>query len=281
MLLNHKINLRIPRASNLVDLKLLLISSQEKQKISELLSIEKFKKENYLEEYLKLLRLLGFIQENKYLFLLTNKGKDIKFKISKTSELTEDDKKVLREEFSHLDIVKIFLRNVFYFDELKKNYPNEECLTKEDIKERYLKYRELNDAVAERESRIIYNWLLGLEVIEPLQILDNKNKGFNVCYHMIGRDLDFDEFSKKIKSTIFNALKDNRQKSEWIEIPKVGNLFCIQNNISKKQFKKFFIEYVIKNPFNLQLSTGSLLRKEVEVEGIEMNNKLYFYVKLT
>ncbi|MGB8218363.1 MAG: hypothetical protein WCE94_13775 [Candidatus Methanoperedens sp.] len=279
--MNHKINLRIPRASNLVDLKLLLINSQEKQKISELLSIEKFKKENYLEEYLKLLRLLGFIQEDKYLFLLTNKGKDIKFKISKTSELTEDDKKILKEEFSQLDIVKIFLKNVFYFDVHKNNFPNEECLTKEDIKGRYLKYRELNDAVAERESRIIYNWLLGLELIEPLQILDNKNKGFNVCYHIIGKDLDFDEFSKKIKSTIFNALKDNRQKSEWVEIPKVGNLFCIQNNISKKQFKKFFIEYVIKNPLNLQLSTGSLLRKEVEIEGIEMNNKLYFYVKLT
>jgi len=67
MLLNHKINLRIPRASNLVDLKLLLISSQEKQKKSELLSIEKFKKENYLEEYLKLLRLRPFI-----LFSLTD-----------------------------------------------------------------------------------------------------------------------------------------------------------------------------------------------------------------
>ena len=281
MLLNHKINLRAPRASNLVDLKYLLINSQEKQEIQELLKIEKFKKENYLQEYIKLLSLLGFIYEDKYFFLLTNKGKSIKLKISKTDVLTDNDKEILKTDFLQLDTVRLFLKNIFHFDANKKSYPNDECLTKQDIKERYLKYRKVNDAVADRESRIIYNWLSGLGIIEPLHILDSKNKGFNVCYHIVGQNLNFDDFSKKIKLVTLEAVIDSRQKSEWIEIPTVRNLFCTQNNISKNQFNNFFIEYVNKYPSVFQLSTANFLRKEVENEALEIRNKLYFYIKLT
>lgn len=277
MLLNHKKSLRVPRASNLVDFKLLLINSQDKQEVKELLSFEKFKKENYLEEYLKLLKLLGLINETRNYFLLTNKGKNVKFKLSKTPELNECDKETLKEEFLQIETVKIFLKNVFNFDVTKKNYHIEECLSKEDIKKRYLSYRKVSETVVERESRIIYNWLLDLGVIESLRILRDKNNGLNVCYHIVGNVLDFDDFSKRIKLTIFKA----RTKSDWIEIPKVRNLFCINNSISKNQFNKFFIEYVNKYPFDLQLSTGSLLRKEVETEGIDINNKLYFYIKLS
>ncbi|MCX9083297.1 MAG: hypothetical protein OIN87_00685 [Candidatus Methanoperedens sp.] len=277
MLLNYKLNLRVPRASNLLDFKLLLINSQDKQDVKELLSFEKFKKENYLEEYLKLLKILGLIYENRKFFLLTNKGNNIKYKLSGTLELTESDKDVLKEEFLQMEIVKTFLKDVFNFDATKKIYPIEECLSKEDIKKRYLLYRKVSESVADRESRVIYNWLLNLGIIESLRIIDNKNNGFNVCYHLIGKDFDFDNFSKIIKLTIFKA----RSKSDWIEVPKVRNLFCLHNNISKKQFNKFFIEYVNKYPSDFQLSTGSLLRKEVENEGLEINNKLYFYIKLT
>ena len=276
----QKIGQRVPRASNLVDLKLLLLNFKEKQELKDLQNFDKFKKESYLVEYLKLLKLIGLIIDYKYYLSLTENGKEIKNIISSEDILTERDKEILKKEFLHLEIVARFLKNVFDFDIIKKYHTVERCLSKDDIKEKYLTYRKISESVAERESRLIYNWLLDLSVIESLRIIHNGNKRLSFCYHIIGNDLHFDEFNKKIKLTIFKAMKDTRKKSEWIEIPKVRNLFCIENSISKEQFDKHFIEYITKYPFKIQLSTGSLLRKEVETEGIEINNKLYFYVKL-
>lgn len=270
-------NLRVPRASNLVDLKCLLKKFQDKPNRKKLLNFDKLKKASHLIEYFKLLKLLNLIYEDRYFFTLTQRGKYIKHNISDSDKLTEQDVQILKEDFLKMEIVKLFFKNVFHFDISKNVLPNFDCLSKDEIKKRYLSYRKISESVAARESRYIYNWLLDLETIEPLYNF-KKYEVSNVCYHIIGKDLDLNEFSKKIKIAIFKA---NIMKSDWIEIPVVRNLFCIRNNISKEQFNKLFIEYIDKNPFDFQLSTGSLLRKEVEKEGVQINRKIYFYVKLT
>lgn len=276
----NKLRYRVPRASNLIDLKRLLLNLQEKQQLKELLDNNKFKKESYLIEYIKLFKLLGLIDESYHHFLLTEKGKDVKFEVSNEDILTKKDKDILKNCFNKLEIVSTFLENIYDFNINQENYPFGVCLTKEEIKKRYLSYRDVSESVAERESRFIYNWLVDLDVIESLSILSEKNKNFHLCYHIIGNDVAFELFGKKIKLTIFLIMKE-RKKRDWIEIPEVRNSFCNNNSISKEQFNNLFIEYIKKHPLVLQLSTGSLLRKEVEKDGIEINNKLYFYVKLT
>lgn len=278
---NNKANLRVPRASNLTYLKNLISISQEKQYVDELLNLDKSKKKTYLIEYLKLLDILGLIKQHKSLFVVTKKGMDLRASLSKTDSLDQNEIKIFKNVFLKLEIVKTFLINVFNFDVTTMKYPSGECLSKEDINERYLLYRKVSISVAERESRIIYNWLLNLETIESFKNISGNNRGSTVCYSIVGRHMGFDEFSKKIKSSTFKAIKNSRQKSNWVEIPKVRNLFCIQNNILKSRFDELFVEYVTKNQFSFQLGTGSFLRKEVENEGIYVKDKLYFYIKLT
>lgn len=278
---NNKSNLRVPRASNLTDLKNLISTSQEKQYVDELLNLDKSKKKTHLIEYLKLLEILDLIKQHDSLFVVTKKGRDIKSNLSKTESLNQNDIEILKNIFLKLEIVKTFLVNVFNFDATTMNYPTEKCLSKEEIYERYLLYREVSVGVAERESRIIYNWLLNLETIGSFKNISDDNRESTVCYSIVGKHMGFDEFSKKIKSSTFKAMKNSRQKSAWVEIPKVRNLFCIQNNILKSRFDELFVKYVIKNPFSFQLGTGSFLRKEVENEGIYFKDKLYFYIKLT
>ncbi len=78
------------------------------------------------------------------------------------------------------------------------------------------------------------------------------------------------------------AINGKRKPSEWVEIPKVRTLFCIENGISKSQFDKLFLAYIKKYPETFQLSTATTIRPEVEREGIKSNNSIiYFYVKLS
>lgn len=276
----NKSNFRVPRASNLVILKELVINLKENQKIDDLLNISKISKETHLGEYVQLILILGWMYKDNLSLLLTNEGKRVKKLLSDETSLTDNDKNIMKDAFFELELVKKFMCLVFSFNVLKKNMINTECLSKEQIISKYLVYRNVSRSVAERESRTIYNWLLDLDVLESLRILDYNKESFRVRYHIIGRNVTLSEFSKEIKVKVLNALSGKLSKLDWIEIPRVRYLFCIEKGISKNQFNKLFMTYIKENPNHFQLSTGSLLRKEVENEGIIINEKYYFYVRL-
>ncbi len=272
---------RVPRAASLLNLKKIMLYLKDEITINELMAICEIGKRSYFLEYLKLLDILGWAHYKNDFIISTSEGEVIKSKLSKTEFITDNDCQIIRREFLKLGFIRKFMLVVFNFDITNRRLSSGVCLTKDEITKKYLEYRKVSQSVVERESRLIYNWLLGLKVLETLPIID-KYKDDKVCYHVIGAEVSFEKFTKRIKPTVFRAINGKRKPSEWVEIPKVRNLFCIENDISKSQFDKLFLAYIKKYPETFQLSTATTIRPEVEREGIKSNNSIiYFYVKLS
>lgn len=273
-------HLRIPRATNLLLLKKILNHLNDQNDLEDIYKSLKFESMIYLNEYILLLDMLRCIKKKNSSISLTNKGMEIKSKIDDKDKLTDNDKKIFRRDFLNLYPVKLFIKNVFNNHTLNEFIKNDICLTKEEIERKYQLYRKVNEITVSRESRIIYNWLLDLDVLESLKFIDFKKNDYKVCYHPIGREMDIKLFSKEIKIWFSKFSIRHEKKSDWFEIPTIRNHFCMQYNISKKQFDELFIDYIKTNPSVFQLSTGSSIRTEVEKEGIKINDKILFYVRL-
>ena len=89
-----------------------------------------------------------------------------------------------------------------------------------------------------------------------------------------------------IKPFYFKIVKNLQKQNElsniiWIDFPTLRNNFCIKFNISKEQFDVLFKDYFNKNANAFQLASGQYLRTEVKNEGIEINNRWIYYVRLT
>ena len=227
-----KVVTRVPRAASISILKKIMLYLKDKIKINELMAICEIDKRSYFLEYLKLLDILGLVHYKNDLVILTSEGKVIKSKLSETKFISDNDCQIMKSEFLKLGFIRKFMLVVFNFDITNQRLSSGVCLTKDEITNKYLEYRKVSQSVAERESRLIYNWLLGLKVLETLPIID-KYKDNKVCYHVIGAEVSFEKFTNRIKPTVFRAINGKRKPSEWVEIPKVRNLFCIENNISK------------------------------------------------
>lgn len=276
-----KVVTRVPRAASISILKKIMLHLRDEITINELMAISKIDKRSYFLEYLKLLNILRWAHYKNELVVLTSEGKVIKSKLSKTEFISNNDCQIIRRNFLKLVFIRKFMLAVFKLDIVNQGLSSGVCLTKGEITKKYLEYRKVSQSVAERESRLIYNWLLGLKVLETLPIID-KYRDDKVCYHVIGAEVSFEKFTKRIKPTVFMAINGKRKPSEWVEIPKVRTLFCIENGISKSQFDKLFLAYIKKYPETFQLSTATTIRPEVEREGIKSNNSIiYFYVKLS
>lgn len=277
---NEGRHLRIPRATNLLLLKKILNHLNNQNDLEDIYKSFKFESMVYLNEYVLLLDMLQYVKKNNSSINPTNKGLIIKSKIDGDDELTENDKKIFRKDFLDLYPVKLFIKNIFDYHIINESIKNDICLTKEQIEKKYQSYRKVNEITASRESRIIYNWLLELDVLESLKLDDLKRNEHKVCYHLIGRKVDLNLFSKEIRPCFYKFSVRFKQKSDWVEIPIIRNHFCIQYNISKKQFDELFKDYIKANPFAFQLSPGSSIRTEVDNESINIDGKNYFYVRL-
>jgi hypothetical protein len=245
-----------------------MLHSRDEITINELMAICKIGKRSYFLEYLKLLDILGWAHYKNNLIIFTSEEEVIKSKLSKTEYISDNDCQIMRREFLKLGFIRKFMLVVFNFDITNQRSSSGVCLTKDEITKKYLEYRKVSQSVAERESR-------------TLPIID-KYKDDKVCYHVISAEVSFGKFTNRIKPTVSRAINGKRKSSEWVEIPKVRNLFCIENDISKSQFDKLFLAYTKKYPETFQLSTATAIRPEVEREGIILNNGIiYFYVKLS
>ncbi|GCC09991.1 hypothetical protein IPdc08_00009 [archaeon] len=273
------VTLRVPRAPNLNNLKLLLSKVNKKQRIYDLMEISEFNKRSYLDEYIELLVVLGWVLKHENVLILTERGEEIKNKLDINTHILNSDVDLIRTDFMNIRFIDLFIKNIYNID-FSNNKLSQECLVKEEIIKRYNSYRDVSKSVAERESRTIYNWLLNLEVLGSLKSLSSKKERGYVCYYFCSKKISFNEFSKKIKLAVFKALNGGGKKSEWVEIPKVRNLFCVENNISKSEFDGHLLKYNRENPKSFQLSPATFLRKEVENEGIKDKSKYYFYIRL-
>ena len=277
-LMSREENVRVPRATNLVKLKKLLLAIEGETKVNLLLPNSNFSKIHFFE-YLNLLKLLGWISFNNNFIILTMRGQKVQQKLNKNSDsdtLTDDDIGIFKKDFLRLNLVKNFLHNIFDADLSSGSY-SQVAITKKDIEQKYAIYRNLSDAVAGRESRLIYNWLSNLGVIESLPYIYNYGH-YILVYHLVGKEIN-PSFFNKIFPPFLNKLFENYKfPSHWIEIPLVRADFCIENNISKKQFDDLLIMYIEEGYDKVQLSTATSIRPEVEKEGLKMNNKIYFYI---
>jgi len=277
--------LRVPRAYNIDDLTTIFKNIDDNQKFDNFVVSVNFYKISVLREYLNLLLQLKWIVLNYNRIKFTERGNDIRDALRINSNLTNDTKNEILKDFLSLDYVKKFLKEIFDFEDsaiLLKG----KCLTIPEMEAKYQSYRNISKTVANREARTIYNWLNYFEILESLAFVDDKKNCMNVCYHIITNELSFEEFAKQIviaylKISNMNMKAGNLLDVEWINIPTIRKFFCSQFYISKEKFDSFFKQYVEKYPGKFQLATGSLLRKEVERERIEINNRLIFYLRLT
>jgi len=280
-----KYRLRVPRAYNIHELKKIVCGLEETQKIDDLIQKIEFLKTTHFNEYIMLLQQLGWITKKNDILRLTCRGKIIQEISNKSDKLSDDEKSEYLKDFFSLDFVKKFMINVFEYDEKLLNN-SKKCLTIPEIEEKYHSYRSIGKQASDRESRIIYNWLSALGLLESINFIDIKNNSINVCYHLVKNNISFEEFVKKIKIAYIKISNSNLQKGdllevEWINLPTIRRFFCSNFNVSKEVFDANFKKFVEKYPNLLQLASGSLLRKEVEREGIEINNRIIFYVRLT
>jgi len=272
--------MRVPRVSNIAELKNLLLIIENNTSLNEILQSSRIKTKISLREYLKLCSLLNWIVSEGKIINLTQNGAWIKSNFSGDDGI-ESDKKILRQNFLQLSLVKIFLQNVF---ENNNNETNKcpVCLTKDEIESRYLKYRKISEIVVKRESRFIYNWLLDLDIIEALPVLAGLNNSVKVCYHMIGKQMTYEEYSQLIISESFlSQVFGSNKPVDWIEIPTIRNKFCIRYCISIDLFNTYLKNFLITHPNDFQLSRGTELRNEVKKESLEINDKLFFYIRPT
>lgn len=272
--------LRVPRASNFNKLKKLFLTIDGYKNIDQIfLSTALFKSKSHFAEYYKLLILLDWIIKFESKFLISNKGSEIKAKLSQVSELNDSDLEIFKNEFLKLFSVKTFLKNIFNYDLSNELPDNAFCLKKGEIEMLYNNYRGLSTSVVERESRVIYNWLTTLNIIESLNIYDKNYR--EVCYHLTINKLSKMRFPSTLRNIYFKILEDYKIRTEWIDIPVLRNKMCIENFISKQNFNDLLINYIQTNSNEIQISTGSYIRKEVENEGLNIKNKTYFYLKFT
>jgi hypothetical protein len=280
-----KIRVRVPRAYNISALKIIINALIDIQEIDDLISKLDFLKTTHFNEYLILLQRLGWVTKKTHILRLTARGKEIKNNFKNSKELSDSEKKEYLKDFLLLDFVKNFIVNVFDYDgEIKVS--STKCLTISEMEDKYQAYRQIGKQASDREARVIYNWLSTLGLLESINFIDTKKSAINVCYHLVKNQLTFEEFSKLIRIVYIKISNSNLQNGnllevEWINIPTIRRLFCSNYNISTDVFNEYFKKFVEKNSSVFQLASGSLLRNEVEREGIEINNRIIFYIRLT
>lgn len=267
--------IRVPRAPKLNSLKNLFLSldrniTKKKDFYTKASKIIGSDGKTYIEEYLRLLSLFNLIVNKKDFIDLTPKGNKLISKFEPKNELTDNDKKIILDLLSELSIIQKFLLNVFSYD-IKKDYLKDNLSLSDD--EIYLKYHEYRQTKSkkntDREARYIFNWLQQIDLL--------CHDLFIGKFYLTVREMDFPLFNYEIKK-IYTTIRN--KKTGWVEIPVLRYYFCSKFNIHPDLFNKLLIETAKDHFDTISLEKGSASREEVKREGLNMNQNIYFYIKM-
>jgi hypothetical protein len=274
-------DIRIPRAPNLEILKEIVIKSSDNEILTDIQKEHGFSKKSFLDEYVKFLKILGWIHPTKGNLLFSEKGKEIKQNLELRPDFSQEDIEIIRAEILKLPRIKNFLHGILNFENEKINERNK-CYLLEDIYVKYNAYRKISKSACNREARLIVNWLLQLNMLESLPSFNSNFSEMKLCYHMIGNQMSYQDFQKIISNKeFFQKIQNEYQKrSNWIEIPILRKCICVQFNLSRKQFDDNLKLFIKTHPNFFNLSKSTIIRTEVVSEGLKYGTDIYFYIRI-
>lgn len=276
---------RVPRAPNLKILKSIMLKTDNKIEY-DINKFPDFTKKSFWAEYVKLLKILGWVNEEKEPFFLSQKGLTIKFSLQNNSNGSADDLGIIKDEILSLRLIRFFLKEIFDFnyETISNDYCKEKnkCYLLGEIYEKYHSYRNISKNTSNREARLIVNWLLQLGLLESLPSFDKNFSIVKSCYHIIGNSMNYQEFERIITNPeIFVKIQNQyKKRSNWIEIPLLRKWICVQYCISLAMFNENLIAVLQKNPNIFSLSKSTIIRTEVVNEGLKYDTDIYFYIRM-